>query len=203
MPDCRKGRRVTMKKLICLVLALMLCMGAVAAMAAPSPTTDDMNETTTNKPKTSTLVVKTIDLNSAEYKALVEKCLAELEKLENSESVAVYFGEVIDSEGNKVPFAELFGEDALTVCEMMPIVVENYDESLGDVKITLQFATPFEKGEEVVVLIGLIDGQTGEVEWYALKGVGTGVNGAVEVVVTSKMMVAIQNGQALIAVLKK
>lgn len=192
-----------MKKLICLVLALMLCMGAVAAMAAPSPTTDDMNETTTNKPKTSTLVVKTIDLNSAEYKALVEKCLAELEKLENSESVAVYFGEVIDSEGNKVPFAELFGEDALTVCEMMPIVVENYDESLGDVKITLQFATPFEKGEEVVVLIGLIDGQTGEVEWYALKGVGTGVNGAVEVVVTSKMMVAIQNGQALIAVLKK
>lgn len=192
-----------MKKLICLVLALMLCMGAVAAMAAPSPTTDDMNETTANKPKTSTLVVKTIDLNSAEYKALVEKCLAELEKLENSESVAVYFGEVIDSEGNKVPFAELFGEDALTVCEMMPIVVENYDESLGDVKITLQFATPFEKGEEVVVLIGLIDGQTGEVEWYALKGVGTGVNGAVEVVVTSKMMVAIQNGQALIAVLKK
>ena len=192
-----------MKKLICLVLALMLCMGAVAAMAAPSPTTDDMNETTTNKPKTSTLVVKTIDPNSAEYKALVEKCLAELEKLENSESVAVYFGEVIDSEGNKVPFAELFGEDALTVCEMMPIVVENYDESLGDVKITLQFATPFEKGEEVVVLIGLIDGQIGEVEWYALKGVGTGVNGAVEVVVTSKMMVAIQNGQALIAVLKK
>lgn len=192
-----------MKKLICLVLALMLCMGAVAAMAAPSPTTDDMNETTTNKPKTSTLVVKTIDLNSAEYKALVEKCLAELEKLENSESAAVYFGEVIDSEGNKVPFAELFGEDDLTVCEMMPIVVENYDESLGDVKITLQFATPFEKGEEVVVLIGLIDGQTGEVEWYALKGVGTGVNGAVEVVVTSKMMVAIQNGQALIAVLKK
>ena len=192
-----------MKKLICLVLALMLCMGAVAAMAAPSPTTDDMNETTTNKPKTSTLVVKTIDLNSTEYKALVEKCLAELEKLENSESAAVYFGEVIDSEGNKVPFAELFGEDALTVCEMMPIVVENYDESLGDVKITLQFATPFEKGEEVVVLIGLIDGQTGEVEWYALKGVGTGVNGAVEVVVTSKMMVAIQNGQALIAVLKK
>lgn len=192
-----------MKKLICLVLALVLCMGAVAAMAAPSPTTDDMNETTTNKPKTSTLVVKTIDLNSTEYKALVEKCLAELEKLENSESVAVYFGEVIDSEDNKAPFAELFGEDALTVCEMMPIVVENYDESLGDVKITLQFATPFEKGEEVVVLIGLIDGQTGEVEWYALKGVGTGVNGAVEVVVTSKMMVAIQNGQALIAVLKK
>ena len=192
-----------MKKLICLVLALVLCMGAVAAMAAPSPTTDDMNETTTNKPKTSTLVVKTIDLNSAEYKALVEKCKAELEKLENSESAAVYFGEVIDSEGNKVPFAELFGEDALTVCEMMPIVVENYDESLGDVKVTLQFATPFEKGEEVVVLIGLIDGQTGEVEWYALKGVGTGVNGAVEVVVTSKMMVAIQNGQALIAVLKK
>lgn len=192
-----------MKKLICLVLALVLCMGAVAAMAASSPTTDDMNETTTNKPKTSTLVVKTIDLNSAEYKALVEKCLAELEKLENSESAAVYFGEVIDSEGNKVPFAELFGEDALTVCEMMPIVVENYDESLGDVKVTLQFATPFEKGEEVVVLIGLIDGQTGEVEWYALKGVGTGVNGAVEVVVTSKMMVAIQNGQALIAVLKK
>ncbi|MCI6375624.1 MAG: hypothetical protein MR821_10060 [Clostridiales bacterium] len=192
-----------MKKLICLVLAALLCVGAVAAMAAPSPTTDDMNETTTNKPKTSTLVVKTIDLNSAEYKALVEKCLAELEKLENSESAAVYFGEVIDSEGNKVPFAELFGEDALTVCEMMPIVVENYDESLGDVKITLQFATPFEKGEEVVVLIGLIDGQTGEVEWYALKGVGTGVNGAVEVVVTSKMMVAIQNGQALIAVLKK
>lgn len=192
-----------MKKLICLVLAALLCVGAVAAMAAPSPTTDDMNETTTNKPKTSTLVVKTIDLNSAEYKALVEKCLAELEKLKNSESAAVYFGEVIDSEGNKVPFAELFGEDALTVCEMMPIVVENYDESLGDVKITLQFATPFEKGEEVVVLIGLIDGQTGEVEWYALKGVGTGVNGAVEVVVTSKMMVAIQNGQALIAVLKK
>ena len=192
-----------MKKLICLVLALVLCMGAVVAMAAPSPTTDDLNETRTNKPKTSTLVVKTIDLNSAEYKALVEKCKAELEKLENSESAAVYFGEVIDSEGNKVPFAELFGEDALTVCEMMPIVVENYDESLGDVKVTLQFATPFEKGEEVVVLIGLIDGQTGEVEWYALKGVGTGVNGAVEVVVTSKMMVAIQNGQALIAVLKK
>ena len=192
-----------MKKLICLVLAALLCVGAVAAMAAPSPTTSDMNTTKTNTPKTSSLVVKTIALDSAEYKALVEKCLAELEKLKNSESSAAYFGEVIDSEGNKVSFAELFGEDILTVCEMMPIIVENYDESLGDVKITLQFATPFEKGEEVVILIGLINEQTDEVEWYALKGVGTGVDGAVEVVVTRKMMMAIQNGQALIAALKK
>lgn len=192
-----------MKKLICLVLAALLCVGAAAAMAAPSPTTGDLNTTKTNTPKTSSLVVKTIALDSAEYKALVEKCLAELEKLKNSESSAAYFGEVIDSEGNKVSFAELFGEDILTVCEMMPIIVENYDESLGDVKITLQFATPFEKGEEVVILIGLINEQTDEVEWYALKGVGTGVDGAVEVVVTRKMMTAIQNGQALIAALKK
>lgn len=191
-----------MKKLICLVLALVLCMGAVVAMAAPSPTTDDLNETRTNKPKTSSLVVKTVDLNSTEYKALVEKCLAELEKMKNS-SAADYFGMVVDTDGNKISFAELLGEEGLTVCEMMPLVVANYEGTLGDVKVTLQFATPFEKGEEVVILVGLVNEQTGELEWYVLKGVGTGVNGAIEVEFTPEMMYAIQNGQALIAVLKK
>lgn len=191
-----------MKKLICLVLALVLCMGAVVAMAAPSPTTDDLNETRTNKPKTSSLVVKTVDLNGAEYKALVEKCLAELEKMKNS-SAADYFGMVVDTDGNKISFAELLGEEGLTVCEMMPLVVANYEGTLGDVKVTLQFATPFEKGEEVVILVGLVNEQTGELEWYVLKGVGTGVNGAIEVEFTPEMMYAIQNGQALIAVLKK
>lgn len=192
-----------MKKLICLVLAMLLCVSAVAAMAAPSPTTDDFNTTQTNKPKTSALVVKTIALDSEEYKALVEKCMAELQKLQEAGSAAVYFGEVIDSEGNKVSFAELFGEDGLTVCELMPLVVANYEDTLGNVKVTFQFSTPFEKGEEVVVLIGLVDAQTGEVEWYALKGVGTGDNGAIEVEFTPELLEAIQNGQALIAVLKK
>lgn len=180
-----------MKKLVCLVLALV-CFATVAmAESVPSKSTADM--VSVEVKGDAGIVVAPVE-DTAENQVVIAKCNAEIEKLAAAASVAAYFGEVKNAAGEIVTLG-----DGLTVAEFLPLTVANYEETAGNVTVSFQLATPYAAGETVIVLVGIV-AEDGAVEWTAFEAVGTGVNGAIEVEFTSEVLLAIQNGTALMAV---
>lgn len=213
-----------MKKIVCVALALLMCLSMVAMAEefVPSKNTADMvtvtidREQNPNIPEDSGFVVFPVqDAQLEEYPEHVALCTEELTELmkavaedeggTESSSVQAYFGEIKDSEGNVVVLSELLGAKLLDVFEFMPLIAINYDEVYGDVKLIFQFKTPYDKDEKVILLVGLPvpdpENEDAEViEWTAFEGVGVGEEGAVEVVFTPEIITAIQNEKALLAV---
>jgi hypothetical protein len=206
-----------MKKVLCIVLALMCLCGSALAESVPSKNTSDMvvvevsPELNPNVPADSGLVVMPVqeedEAQAEEYVERTELCRNEIAKL--AEAVAsttegsgaeTYFGEVKDGQGNPVVLSEAFEGKQLNVFEFMPLVVANYDAAYGDLTMNFKFKTPYAKDEKVLVLIGIPNAETGEMEWTSFEGVVTGEEGAVQVQFTSEILLAIQNSNALLAV---
>lgn len=208
-----------MKKIVCLTLALLLCLSAVALAeeVVPSKNTSDMvvvevdPALNTNVPADSGFVVIPVleedEAQAAEYAENIALCREEIVKLMESAAggtdasgVEAYFGGVRDSEGNVVVLSEALSAPALNVFEFMPLVAANYDEAYGNVTLTFQFKTPYAQDEPVLVLIGLRNAETGEMEWTVFEGIGVGEEGAVQVEFTPEILKAIQEDNALLAV---
>lgn len=208
-----------MKKIVCLTLALLLCLSAVALAeeVVPSKNTSDMvvvevdPALNTNVPADSGFVVIPVleedEAQAVEYADNIALCREEIVKLMESAAggtdasgVEAYFGEVRDSEGNVVVLSEALSAPALNVYEFMPLVAVNYDETYGNVTLTFQFKTPYAQDEPVLVLIGLRNAETGEMEWTVFEGIGVGEEGAVQVEFTPEILKAIQEDNALLAV---
>ena len=209
-----------MKKIVCVLFALLCLPAFVLAESTPSITTTDMVTVTMepdlnpNLPADSGLVAILVQEEDAvlveQYIQNVELCKEEIAKLsenidqsgteDGTAGVEAYFGEIKDAEGNTVVLSELLSAQALSVNEFMPVVVENYDRSYGAVTMTFQFKTPYAKDETVVVLIGIQDPVTGEIVWTAFEGTGVGEDGAVQVEFAESMMEMIQNNISLLAV---
>ena len=201
-----------MKKLISVLLAMVLCLSAIAAIAAPfSPGMSSLAkvEFETAEPADAAFFIKVIDYDELDEDDQ-ELVAAEIEKLNEAKDVVEYFGEIKDADGNVIDLKEFLGaeeEDELTVNEFAKIVAENYDEKYGDVTVTLTFATPYdaEKEPKVCVLIGVvttyIDG-TQNVEWKPFDG-EVQEDGSVKIVMKPEDVKAIEGETALIAVVSK
>ena len=207
-----------MKKIVCLVLAALLClsMAALAEEAVPSKNTSDMVSVeidpalNPNLPAVSGFVAFPVleeDATQAEeYAESIALCQEEIVRLmaaaggTDASGVEAYFGTVRDSEGNEVALSEALQAQMLDVFEFMPLVVQNCDEAYGDVTLTIQFKTPYEEGEPVLVLIGIQNAGTEAMEWTAFEGAGAGEAGAVQVTFTPEILTAIQENVALLAV---
>lgn len=206
-----------MKKLTCLVLALLLCLSVTAlAESTPSRMTSDMTTIEAkaeNMPSNSAFFIAPVVETSPAYAAQVAACTAEVEKLTASANVEAYFGDVVDSEGNAVSLKEILGTDKLNVYEFCPLVAGEYEESYGKVVANMLFATPYGKDEKVVVMIGIVTvDASGKqvVTWTALEGIGLGTQsngvesmGAIQVELDPAIVKAIQEGNALMAVVSK
>ena len=207
-----------MKKIVCLVLAALLClsMAALAEEAVPSKNPSDMVSVeidpalNPNLPADSGFVAFPVleeDATQAEeYAESIALCQEEIARLmaaaggTDASGVEAYFGTVRDSEGNEVALSEALQAQMLDVFEFMPLVVQNCDEAYGDVTLTIQFKTPYEEGEPVLVLIGIQNAGTEAMEWTAFEGAGAGEAGAVQVTFTPEILTAIQENVALLAV---
>lgn len=199
-----------MKKIVSILVALILCLSAVAfAESVPSKTTSDLVQfeiVADNLPADSGFFIQTVVESDETSQQSVEICKNEIAKLAQSENVAAYFGEVKNAAGETVDMKELLGSDTLNVYEFCTLSAGLYEESYGNVSVNMLFSTPYEKDEKVVVLIGLVsensDG-TQSIEWIAYEGVGTGDQGGVQVELDSEIILAIQNGTALMAIVSK
>lgn len=209
-----------MKKLLCSVLVLMLCLTAFAlADSTASKTTSDLTSATTSVPSKTTSdladvatdadftlsVILADDTANADLLAVAESELAKLADLvsaadDATAAIEEYFGEVVDAEGNVIDLSDALSASALAVNEFAPIVVADYDITIGDVVVTFTFATPYDADEAVLVLIGLYDATADAATWTAFEGVGTGEDGAVQVTLTADTLSAAQDGTALLAI---
>lgn len=215
-----------MKKFICLVAALVLCLSTVAlAESYPSKTTSDLTRfdvVAENQPDDANIYLLpvnevTVGEMLPDYQERIDICQVEIEKLAAAETVEAYFGEVKDSEGNPVNLREMLGleadEEILNVFEFCPAIAGGFQEDCGKVTATMLFSTPYEEGEQVLVLIGIVtvneDG-TQTVAWQVFEGVGQGAvegqeetYGSIQVELTPEIVEAIQNETALLAVVSK
>lgn len=209
-----------MKKMMCVVLALLCMTAGALAESVPSKNTADMvivtvdQTLTPNIPADSgfavTPVLEEDALHAVKYADHIMLCKTEIAKLAEavgqretgaeSSAVEAYFGEIRDSAGNAVTLSEALDAQTLNVNELMPLAVSNYDPSYGNVTLSFQFKTPYAQDEAVLVLIGIQNAATEAIEWTAFEGVGTGEEGAVQVAFTPEILEAIQNNVALIAV---
>lgn len=214
-----------MKKILALVLTFALSISAAAvAQAAPSKTISDLTRfevTAENQPGDPNIFL--LPLNEAavgekmpEYQKHMDICQAEIEKLAGSESVERYFGNVTDSEAEPADLRALLGADenaALNVFEFCPAIAGGFREECGKVTASMLFSTPYEEGEKVLVLIGIVtvleDGAY-RVDWQAFEGIGQKAvekqeetYGCVRVELTPEIVLAIQDGIALLAVVSK
>lgn len=214
-----------MKKIVCLVLALMVCASAAAmAESVPSKTVADLTRfevAAENQPGDATIYLMPVNEVTMgemlpEYQERIDSCKKEMGKLAASETVESYFGDVTDANGNAVDMKTLLGageDETLNVFEFCSVIAGGFQEDSGKVTATMLFSTPYEEGEKVLVMIGLVtvleDG-TQEVVWQAFEGVGVGVveaeeetYGSIQVGLTPEIVAAIQEGTALMAVVSK
>ena len=186
-----------MKKFTCMMLALLLCLTSVAALAesAPSKTTADLRwiEADAEKdPEDSGFYIRIVTVNETNYHDRLEICTEEIAKLAAAESVEAYFGEA----------------DELNVFEYVPIIASGYDIAYGTVTAKIWLATPYEVGEKVAVMIGVVtenaDG-TNTVSWKAFEGVGIAPESeeavaGIQTELDPETVLAIQEGVALLAI---
>lgn len=195
-----------MKKFACMLLALLLCLTSIAALAesTPSKKTTDLTKvevTAENLPADSGFFIRIVNEDETEYQEQLDVCNAEIAKLAAAESVEAYFGTDIDLKA-------IVAADQLNVFEFKPVIAGGYDAAYGKVTAKMLFSTPYEAGEKVAVLIGLVtenaDGST-VVDWKAFEGVGVAADqveaaGSIQVELDAETVLAIQNGIALLAV---
>lgn len=198
-----------MKKIVCLLMALALCLSvtALAEEATPSKTIQDLNkfEVTMEKPipegaaPVQIAPLATNDLTEeqkAVFQDTVTVCNDEVAKLQNAAAPVEYFTSVKDETGKAVTIAELLGTDKVDVFEFCPVVATGYDEAYGKVTASMKFATPYTAEDKLVVLIGI--SENGVINWTAYPA--TVVDGNVQFTMSSESVLAMQNGTALIAV---
>lgn len=212
-----------MKKFVCLVVALLLCLSvsAVAENSVPSKTTEDLTrfdvvaENQPGDPGIYLIPVNEVTVGDTieNYQERIDICQVEIEKLAAAETIESYFGEVVDKDGNVVVLSEALGTTELNVFEFSPAVAGGFKEDCGKVTATMLFPTVYEQDEQVLVLIGIVtvhEDNTQTVAWHVFEGVGQGaaegmeeVYGAVKVELAPEIVTAIQNGMALLAVVSK
>lgn len=201
-----------MKKLVSVLIALMLCLTAVAAAeSVPSKTTDDMTNVSVPSKSTSDMTNINVPTDTAFNVTVpataesVAACDNEIQKLQGSANVAEYFGEVKNAAGEVVSLTAALGTDTLTVNEFTPLTIENYKEEYGNVVLNLAFATSYTAGDKVLVMIGLVtvaEDATQTVAWTMYEG-AVADDGSINVTLEPATLIAIQNGTAVMAIINK
>ena len=182
-----------MKKIVAIALTLALLCGAVTVFAdtltVPSKTTEDLTtfEVTVENPVDGKAVILVPIANQ-------EEAEAELAKIQAAKSVVDYFGE----EAGKV-ITDTLGTE-ISLDEFMAVIEQGYEEGMGAATVTAKVATPYEKDEKAVALIGMA--KDGELAWNAYEAVGL-ADGRLQFVVDADTMLKLMNGTALYGICSK
>jgi len=189
-----------MKKWLALVVAALLALSTMAAFAdvTPSKTTEvkidaEKIETSTGTAVGDDFIVATPE----EVPEKTEEVVKELFDLTSKDDtpVVTYF-----SEDTQKTIAELLPEGtdltSLEMSEIIALVIENYDESYGDIAIVFHFeTTAYDPDQSLVAMLGIysaaeaanVEAEDG-VEWFALAAEAVD-NGDVKVTFTQDVLV--------------
>lgn len=183
-----------MKKILCMALVLVLCLGAAALAEnenVPSKTTEDLA-------KVEAVAENGVSISIFVYQS--DYADEQLKKLQEAPSISEYFGGIRQENGAVASLTDLLGSEEIEVNEFAALGVENYDASYGKVTAKFLFSTPYAKDDKVIVLVGLTDGG---VVWYAFEGTVIDDEGTIEVVFNPDILVKVQEDGGLIAIASK
>lgn len=202
---------------VILALVTTICLFAVVqAESVPSISTGDMTDfevKADNLPADAKIVVSTItptEEKTEEMQKKIDLCNAEIEKLAQEDvSIEEYFGELTNEEGEPIVLSEILGLDEeteeLNIHEFCPLTVSGYEEEYGQIGMELSFATVYPAGEKVIVMVGILKVDANGVqtiEWTVFEGIGTNA-GSIEVEFTPEILLAAQEGTAMMAIVSK
>ena len=178
-----------MKKLICLVIALVCFASLAMAESTPSKTVEDLYKVDVVETENGQTFILDVVLDD-------EAAKTEAEKLNAAANVESYFGEVKNYAGEVVNMKEYLNAETLNVFEFTGLKAENFSEEMGQVTAVFQFATPYEAGTKVLMLIG--EKQDDTMTWTAFDGEVT--EEGVKVVLPADVVKNIQDGGCMLAV---
>mgnify|MGYP003623740050 CR=1 FL=1 len=207
------------RKIISMAMALMMvfCFAAAAYASAPSITTQDLvrvvTTTTTTTPSTPSRTVTIEDsdtplaggwtVNVISNIPFVE---AEMEKIvkyvtENNLPPADYFGDAV-----KAQLLQLLPAgtnlDNFALNELITAQLDGYNEAYGDVEVTFDFASAYEKDQLMVAVMGVYDAQ-GNAEWVALAADVDAETGLVKVTFTKDALAKAASNPYALAILSE
>ena len=195
----KKGDVDSMRKLTCLLLALILVCASVTALATASKDVGGMTGGGTSSGSGSgseagysvSVGVNTV-LTSAQ-KQLVDDILGQIT---GATSPIAYFGDDVKAELEALlPGVDV---DALQLNELTAITVTGYSIINGSLTINCVFPTKYTVGQNVAVVIGVQ--QNGVMVWKVFTATVL-ADGSLNVTLPADVLLSIQSGTAVIAVL--
>lgn len=211
-----------MKKLVCILVALFVCLTSVAMAATNSPSVDspDIDSPSIDDPSTDSPGIDSPDIDSPEIdnpsvraagivvkidddEEFAKKVEAELAKLAEMKKNApdTYIADYFASEKLADAVAEAFGAEVkLVVGEFTAIAVSGFDPvKHADVVVKAAITFPVSYTQEkVVVMVGTFEADD-TMLWTPV--VCDVQDGAVVLALNAEVLTQIDNGQAIISVL--
>ena len=193
-----------MKKLFALLLALVMMMSVVAIAEETEAVTEEpevVAEETEAAPE-ETEAVKSPVAKATIVSFTPEGITPSVVDAEDDDTVKALLDAIAETNDNEKVFgsANVEGLNDYELVELVGLSIADYDESMGEVTLNIQFASSFEKSAQLLVLLGLIDG--GEVTW---QGVSFQIedDGCLTITLTAEQAKAVAEGTAVLAVLQK
>ena len=194
-----------MKKFLTVVCLLCMLLTATTALAAsvPSKTADDLTNVEITETETGVVADPSFAVAVVEPTETVSAKVTEMQEFAAEEKPVVEFFPAEVQQEIVAVLPEEAAAAELIAYELVPVSVENYDETYGDVAINFEFATVFPEESEVIVLLGLPKAEVAEgedpTEWIVK--VGTVVEGKISILFTQEELVRMAEGEALMVVL--
>ena len=185
-----------MKKIMALLITFtMLACSFAVAESVPSKTTGDMTmfEIDVENPGNEGPVL---------YAEPSESADAALIDLINADSIEAYFADAVTVDGKPAVITEMLelSSQELNIYEFTGCFAHGFVDDCGRVIGKMTFATPYPEGEKVIAMIGIV--KKDYVQWTALEGTAD-ETGAIVAVFPQDLVLAIQNGTAMIAIISK
>ncbi|MBQ7850719.1 MAG: hypothetical protein IJ343_13425 [Clostridia bacterium] len=194
-----------MKKFLTVVALLCMILTATSALAAsvPSKTADDLTKVEIAETETGVVADPSFSVAVTEP---TEKITGEVTAMQEfaaqDKPVVEFFPAEVQQEIAAV-LPETVAVADVVAYELVPVVVENYEENYGDVVIDFEFATVFPEETEVIVLLGLPKAEVAEgedaIEWIVKTGVVS--EGKISILFTQEELVRMDVEEALLVVM--
>lgn len=187
-----------MKRFLLVTLALAMCVLTAFAASSPSITDENMYNVEI------TPVVPGTSLEGLAIKAIPEtetalKVIEQVKQLADNQPSFVNAVFADKLEEIKAVLPEGTDAQAMKLQELTTLLVAGYKEEMGDINAKLTFPTVFEQEDKVLVMIGMVEGEA--VAWapYAAQ---VNEEGKIVMLMDSELLLKVQSGDAVIAVLK-
>lgn len=187
-----------MKKLVCLVLALVMVLSTAAALAMGSMTLDDLTDVTTDKETVFAEIDKTVVADDAGFLQFILTSIGEGKVLKDA--IAEIYPEAIAA--LKEAGINVDTMPVMVLSESIKIAVEGAVADGDEVSFIISFAVAYEPGDELPVLLGLMNAKGEYTSWLAVKG-KVNDNGKVIVKLTAEQLKKVAGASFRAFVLKQ